>query len=217
MDCATSRSGNICGQGDYRVTNDGSGSLSQWAWNDIYGWISFDCGNGGAGCGQSSYRVYVDPATGEFHNYAWNDVIGWIAVNCFDIGGQNYCDNTSNFKVKTSWTVTSTSGYLDSATYDTGVPGGAQLNSVLWHGNQPAQTLVGFQFAASNAPAGPWDFIGPDGTPNTYYQVSEGATQRLDYNLFYNQRYFRYRAILTSDPSRTASPRIDDVIINWSP
>ena len=80
LNCNSTRNGDICGQSDYKVTNDGSGNLSQWAWNDQYGWISFDCNNHG-GCGQSNYRVYIDAANGDFNNYAWNDVVPWISFN----------------------------------------------------------------------------------------------------------------------------------------
>lgn len=211
LDCHTTRNGNICAQSNYQVTNDGSGNLSNWGWNDTYGWISFDCNNN-SGCGQSNYRAYID-GNGNFQNYAWNDTLGWISFNCANTGG---CA-TVNYGVLTSWTASSTSGYLDSSTYDTGSASGAQLNSVLWHGSLPAGTAVRFQFAVSNSSGGPWIFIGPDGTNNTYYTMSSDVSQKLDYTLYNNQRYLRYRAILVSDQSQTLTPRIDEVIINWSP
>lgn len=211
LDCATTRNGNICAQSNYGVTNDGSGNLSGWGWNDQYGWISFDCNNNG-GCGQSNYRVYIDSA-GNFQNYAWNDTMGWISMNCANNGG---CA-TSNYLVSTTWTPTSTTGYLDSSTFDTGMVSGAQLNSVLWAGSLPVGTAVRFQFAASNASSGPWTFSGPDGTSNTYYNTNPAASLKLDYGLYNNKRYFRYRATLVSNTSSTISPRVDDIFINWSP
>ncbi|MEK7547136.1 MAG: hypothetical protein AAB536_03100, partial [Patescibacteria group bacterium] len=81
LDCHTTRSGDICITSNYQVTNDGSGNLSNWGWNDTYGWISFDCAQNPGGCNQSNYRVYID-AGGNFRNYAWNDTIGWISFNC---------------------------------------------------------------------------------------------------------------------------------------
>ncbi len=211
LDCATTRAGNICGTSNYKVTNDGAGNLSGWGWNDAYGWISFDCGNYG-GCGQSSYRAYID-ASGNFFNYAWNDLIGWISFNCADGG---LC-GASNYKVMTSWVAVSTTGTLDSSTYDTGVVGGAALNSVLWHGSRPPGTSVQFQFAVSNTSTGPWDFIGPDGTSSTYYTGGLDVSIKLDSYLLSNYRYFRYRVILVSNQAQTLSPRVDDVIVNWSP
>ncbi len=211
LDCATTRTGNICSTSNYKVTNDGSGNLSGWAWNDNYGWISFDCNNTGS-CGSSNYRTYID-ANGNFQNYAWNDSLGWISFNCDNYGG---C-SSSNYKVLSSWVATSAVATLDSATYDTGSTKGAQLNSVMWHGTLPAGTAVRFQFAVSNASSGPWNFMGTDGTINTYYNTGPDVSLKLDYNLFNDMRYFRYRIILSSDLSQTYSPTVNEVLINWSP
>ncbi len=117
----------------------------------------------------------------------------------------------------TSSPLIATSGTLDSSIYDTGVTSGAQLNSVLWHGSQPAGTSVGFQFAMSNSSNGPWTYIGSDGTGNFYYLIGPDTSLKLDYSLFNNFRYFRYRAQLTSDAWQTVFPRVDEVIVNWSP
>lgn len=210
LDCATAPV-NVCSQSNYKVTNDGLGSLSGWAWNDAYGWISFDCNNHG-GCA-TPYRVVVDPNNGTFSNYAWNDVVGWISFNCSNHSG---C-GTSNYKVVTSWIATSTTGTLDSSTFDTGVAGGAKINSVLWRGNLPAQTVVRFQFATSNNSSGPWSFVGSDGTVGTYYTVGSDTALPLSFSLHGDHRYFRYRAILVSDQAQRNSPRVDEVIVNWSP
>jgi hypothetical protein len=214
LDCATTRAGNICGTSNYSVINDGLGNLSGWAWNDVYGWISFCGGQGTSDCpGNTAYRVLINPNTGVFTNYAWNDVVGWISFNCSDPG---VC-GTSDYKVKTSWIATSTSGTVISVVYDTGIAAGAQLNSFLWHGSQPVGTRVDFQFASSNATSGPWTFIGPDGTSNSYYTVSPGTSRALGYGLHTDKRYFRYKAVLFSDQAQRLSPRIDEVVVNWSP
>ena len=212
FDCATTRVGDICGQSNYGVTNDGAGNLSGWGWNDQYGWISFDCNNNNS-CGSSNYRAYIDSG-GIFRNYAWNDVAGWFSLNCSD---PNIC-GTSNYKVVTSWLPTSTTATLESSTFDTGVSSGAQLNSVLWQGSLPAGTAVRFQFAVSNATSGPWTFSGSDGTSSSYYNPAAPNTSlKLDYGLYNNKRYFRYKTTMISNSSSTISPRIDDIIVNWSP
>ena len=216
LDCATTGAGNICSQSDYKVINDGNGNLSGWGWNDVYGWISFYCGNNN-GCGTSNYRVYLaasSTAGSVFYDYAWNDVAGWISFNCGDSGGGD-C-STSNYKVFTTWLATPTNGTLESSTIDTGVSSGAQLNSVLWKGNQPSGTSVRFQFAVSNSLGGSWEFKGPYGTSNTYYITDPGTSKPLSYEYHNNFRYFRYRAQLISDAAQTVSPRVDDVIVNWS-
>lgn len=225
LDCATSppSGANICTQSNYAVANDGGGYLSGWGWNDTYGWISFSCGSNGIpnGCNQSNYQVYVD-ANGDFHGYAWNDVLGWISFNCTDVHGGSYCvDNNIDYRVSTDWRATSTSGYVDSSTFDTMVSGGAQINSIMWRGNLPAQSQnaprVEFQLASAATSTGPWNFIGYDGTANTWYQPSgPGMPLKVDYVLHNNMRYFRYRVQLVSDTSQRQSPRVDEVIINWS-
>lgn len=220
LDCHSPAPGtpNICSQSNYQVTNDGLGNLSNWAWNDEFGWISFDCHNNNW-CGVSNYQVQISPTTGDFSGWAWNDVIGWISF-CGNSSGIGNCGTTpsSTYKVNTSWIATSTSGTLDSSTYDTGVAAGAQLNSVLWQGNASSGTSVGFQFATSNSSSGPWTFIGPDGTSNSYYTPSgPNISLKLSYTLHNNFRYFRYRVKLTSNQAQTFTPRVDDVIVNWSP
>lgn len=211
LDCLTTRIGDICSQSDYKVSNDGNGSLSGWGWNDTYGWVSFWCGNHN-GCGQSNYRVLI--TAGVFSGYAWNDVVGWVSFNCS--GPPDQC-STSNYKVVTSWVSTSTSATLDSSTFDTGVSGGAQVNSILWQGNQPAGTTVKFQIAASSSSTGPWNYKGPLGTANDYYVTDPNVSKDVHYTLHNNARYFRYRVTLVSDQAQTLTPRVDDIIVNWSP
>lgn len=210
FDCHTSPNGNICGTSNYQVTNDGAGNLTGWAWNDGIGWISFDCHNTSS-CGTSNYQVTID-ANGNFQGWAWNDGIGWIDFNC----DNNSTCGTSNFYVNTTWNATGTIGTLDSITYDTGVTGGAQFNSVAWQGTAVPGGLVSFQLAVSNTSSGPWNFTGPDGTINTYYTPSgPGVPVKLNYTLYNNYRYFRYRVTLVATP--TSSPRVDSVIVDWSP
>jgi len=215
LDCSLSPAGNVCGKSNYGVTNDGNGNLSNWAWNDEYGWISFNCNNYTGGCDRSNYEVYINSA-GDFEGYAWNDAIGWISFNCNNYTGG--C-SSSDYKVNTDWHgAASTVGILDSSTFDTGVSAGAQLNSVMWHGSQPIGTSVWFQFAVSTSSGGPWNnFMGTDGTPNTYYTTGPDASLKLNYSLFNNYRYFRYRVGLVSNFASTVSPRVDEIIVNWSP
>ncbi len=218
FDCATTPIGDICSQSNYKVTNDGAGNLSGWAWNDAYGWISFDCNNpSGSGCGASTYRAYID-SSGNFTNWAWNDIIGWISFNCSDVNppAPNIC-GTSNYKVVTSWQSTSTSGYIDSTTFDTGVATGVKLNSIFWNGSQPSSTLVRFQFAMSSSTAGPWNYVGANGATSTYYTVDPGVTTKLDNLQHNNLRYIRYRVTLVSNQNQTLSPRVDDIALSFSP
>ncbi len=234
LDCATSPVGDICNSSNYKVTNpNGSGQLSGCAWNDTIGWISFWCGDGdcdGAGvedasstCSNSNYRVTID-ANGIFSGYAWNDIEGWISFNC---ANNNGCGN-SNYKVETSWRPGRLTGILESSIFDSGAAGGVTLNSIIWQGSQPAGTCTKFQIAVSNSPTGPWNFWGPDiacdgsGDTNQYF----GATcpgpntaieiKSCDRAWIKDKRYLRYRVILESDTAQSLTPRVDDIILNWS-
>jgi hypothetical protein len=215
FDCATTSIGDICGQSNYGVTNDGLGNISGYAWNDIYGWISFDCHNTG-GCASSTYQTTID-GSGYFQNYAWNDIIGWISFNCANTGT---C-GTSDYKVKTTWNPTSTIALLDSTIFDTQQTTGAQIHSIIWHGEEPTATSVRFQIATSNNASSSWVFMGPDGTSNSWYPqdttLTAGDSIPVDYTVHNNARYIRYRIQLASNPASSTSPRVDDVIINWSP
>jgi hypothetical protein len=228
FDCATSPGGNICGTSNYGIANDGSGNLSGWAWNDAIGWISFYWGdassvyptatttalcqsNGGYYCG-----VSINPTTGVFQGWAWNDSIGWIDFNCNNPPSGSIC-GTSQFNVTSGWTAQPLVGMLDSETFDTGVISGAQINSITWQGSTPSSTSVGFQIAVSNSSSGPWNFIGPDGTSGTVYTNVAGVPIPLTNYSSLNGRYFRYRAILTTNTSQSVSPQVTGVIVNWSP
>ena len=227
LDCAPDGSGggqNVCGTSDYGVSNNGSGNLAGWAWNDGYGWISF-CGNSSGGgstlsgsswiCPSSpTYQVVINPTTGVFSGWAWNDTLGWISFNCSNTSN---CD-TSQYDVVTTWTLTgvAATGTLDSETFDTGVTSGGQLNSVTWEGSAPASTAVGFQFAVASSSSGPWNFVGPDGTSATTYNGIPGAPISLtDYPVL-DGRYFRYRVILSTNSTGSATPTVNGVQVNWS-
>lgn len=112
------------------------------------------------------------------------------------------------------------SGYMESSTYDTQVAEGAGYNAIMWKGQLPATSRVQFQFATSNDPDGPWpsSFVGPDGLPTSYYEPSgPDIPIRISPAYHNNKRYFRYRIFLLASNNGLASPRVDDVIINWSP
>jgi hypothetical protein len=231
LDCGTAPDGsggekNICGTSNYRVNNDGNGNLSGWAWNDEIGWISFYWGNASANPAApttalcQSYGGYcgvsINGTTGVFQGWAWNDTVGWISFNCSNTSS---C-GTSNFDVVTSWAAAAATGTLYSQVFDTGVVGGAQMNSITWKGTIASGTsvgTVGFQIAVSNSSSGPWNFIGPGGTSGTTYTGTAGTPIPLgNYSLLVG-RYFRYSVILGTNVAQTFSPSVTSVIVNWSP
>ena len=169
----------------------------------------------------------IDPVTGDFSGWAWNDAFGWISFNCNNVGIGNQC-SLSNYKVKTSWTAGplppdgagpggfDADTWLISSIFDTQVNGGAAFNSLTWQGSMPSGTRVGIQIATSNNSTGPWNYVGPDGTANTVYESSGPNVQtKISRRYHNNYRYVRYRVWLTW--SGASGPRVDDVIISYSP
>jgi hypothetical protein len=69
----------------------------------------------------------------------------------------------------------------------------------------PANTAVKFQVAASDSSTGPFDFVGPDGTPDTFFTTS-GA----DLSRFNGFRYLQYKAFLSTTDG-AATPLLESV------
>ncbi|PIR44196.1 hypothetical protein COV23_01180 [Candidatus Wolfebacteria bacterium CG10_big_fil_rev_8_21_14_0_10_31_9] len=209
LNCNSTPIEDICASSDFKVSNDGNGNLTGWAWNDGIGWISFDSASAGS---LYPYQVIIDTGTGEFSGWAWNDNIGWISFNCINTSS---CGAVS-YKVKTDWVNYGITGSLISSIFDTGSIDGVTLNSVIWHGTQPSETNVKFQIASSNNPTGPWSYFGPSGSSVDYYIGSASSSIPLNLRNHNNVRYFRYKIFLDSDSSKTLTPQVNDVIINYS-
>ncbi|MDE2030774.1 MAG: prepilin-type N-terminal cleavage/methylation domain-containing protein [Patescibacteria group bacterium] len=101
------------------------------------------------------------------------------------------------------------SGWLISSTFDTG----SDTTSYTTLGWQPTSqdpsTSVKFQIATNNDNT-TWNFVGPDGTSNTYYTTPDTTISTTNNN----NRYIRYKAYLsTNDP--TKNPTITSVGINY--
>lgn len=221
LDCETTPSStpNICSTSDFGVANDGLGDLKGMAWNDQLGWIRFDCEDYPSGvgdtCGIVNYGVSID-SNGYFNGWAWNDTAGWISFNCNNTFIGNTC-GTSDYKVKTSWGTTPATGVLTSAAFDTERVQGAAFNWIMWRGTQPTETTVRFQIATSDSDTGPWTYLGPDGTGNTYYEpAGKDIPIAINKSYHHNDRYIRYRITLVSDAGHLVTPTVEDVILNWS-
>ena len=81
-------------------------------------------------------------------------------------------------------------------------------------------TCVSSDYYVATSQSGFPDPIGPGGTSlstDTYNPTGPGAPVALNRAYHNNHRYFRYKIILESNYAQTASPRVEDVIINWSP
>lgn len=107
---------------------------------------------------------------------------------------------------------TSTIGSLISNTFDVGGTS-STFNGILWSPlSEPSSTGPGsleFQ-VAGNTDDATWNFIGPDGTPNTYFTSPGSLPSSLA-----GDRYFRYQVFMsTQDPSTT--PTLNSFSINFT-
>jgi len=103
-------------------------------------------------------------------------------------------------------------GYFISSTFDTG--SASNFHQILWQPqDQPPDTgpdSIKFQVATNNDKTA-WNFLGPDGTANTFYVL---ANQNIN-PLHSGDRYFRYKTFLQT-ASTTWTPSISDVSFTFT-
>ncbi|MDP2650657.1 MAG: hypothetical protein Q8P04_01005 [bacterium] len=191
-----------------RPNPGGSGSekseFSGWAWNDIIGWISFNCNNSGIGntCppgGASDYKVRTAweslpaPVTGWLESSTYDTgILGGAAFNGIMWQGTPGSGGTTLVKFQVA-TANCSNGATDSPTCTT---------SIGWGGSKTS---------------GDGAFVGSDGTSAAYYQPGGPGVPAAISTIYHNnKRYFRYRVFLERDAAAT-TPVVQDVIINWSP
>ncbi len=124
-----------------------------------------------------------------------------------DSGSTWSADTTRDYNFRTY--VDTGSGALISSTKDANPTGGAtpKWQLLSWTASTPANTAVSFQLAASNNAAGPFNFVGPDGTATTFFTTSSTSLSQFDGN-----RYLRYEAFLATSISNL-TPVLQDVTI----
>ncbi len=145
------------------------------------------------------------------------DLTGYIygmTANCSNIYAGTTGNNQEFFVVSTLVTNCdyASSGYIESSTLDTGSAHVA-YNWIKWTGTAPVNTAVKFQIATSENEAGPWIYLGPDGTVNSFY--TNGAGELINYNVNLNKRYIRYKLFLENNNS-LQPPTLEEVIISYS-
>lgn len=107
---------------------------------------------------------------------------------------------------------------LNSSVFDTGVSGGAGINTIMWQGIYSSGN-VKFKITGSNCPngannppacdSGNWNWSGQPLRP-----AGPGVQAKIDPQVASNVRYFKYKIMV--DSSSLTSPKIDDVIVSWS-
>ncbi|MDO8469969.1 MAG: carboxypeptidase-like regulatory domain-containing protein [bacterium] len=99
--------------------------------------------------------------------------------------------------------------WLVSKTIDTGSTS-TEYTTLVWNPlSQPAGANVRFQ-VASNDDASFWAFVGPDGTPSTYYTESGTALA----GIHTNRRYLRYQVWLTTT-NAVVTPQVNEIGIGY--
>jgi hypothetical protein len=125
--------------------------------------------------------------------------------------GSTWSAQSTDLAFKTYMTtsvVYSAAGDLVSATRDANpIAGGTpHWTSLSWTATTPAGTAVKFQAAASGSAAGPFSFIGPDGTGATFFTASPASLPAA----LFSGRYLKYRAYLGTTVA-TSTPILGDV------
>ncbi|HEX7318235.1 MAG TPA: MBG domain-containing protein [Pyrinomonadaceae bacterium] len=82
----------------------------------------------------------------------------------------------------------------------------AGWTTISWNATTPAGTDIKFQAAGSNNAGGLFTFVGPDGTPNTYFTNGGSLAQ------FNGSRYLKYKAYF-STTNTALTPTLADVTV----
>jgi hypothetical protein len=108
---------------------------------------------------------------------------------------------------------TNATGTLESSTFDTGTT--SNFYSLNWTPlSQPSSTSVAFQFATkptSTSTFSTSDYLGPNGTHNTYFTVPGGTINPASNN----NEFARYMAYLTTKTA-TTTPTVNDVSFTYT-
>ncbi len=221
------------GDGTVRFQIATLGDVQCYAWNDYVGWINFchlpgrvtvedtlltgfaynddiqeialDCATSPAGdiCLNSNFRVFHNSITGDLSGWAWSDVVGWISFNCLD---PNVCA-ISDYRVNidpitgefTGWAWNEHIGWISFNCNNSGI----------------GDTCAISDYRVQIIEAATWNFVGNENSITSYYgPINNDFSTPIIPSFHNNYRYVRYKIFLTKT---TASPRIDDIIINWSP
>lgn len=101
---------------------------------------------------------------------------------------------------------TANSGTYTSATFDAGAS--VAFNNIKMYLTEPISTDIKFQIA-TNSDNSTWNYLGPDGTNQTYYENSSPVSYTNMHG-----RYLRIQALLEGDGIST--PALEEVSINYS-
>ncbi|HEY2396434.1 MAG TPA: DUF11 domain-containing protein [Rudaea sp.] len=120
-----------------------------------------------------------------------------------DGGFKTYIGGSSGYSI---------AGDLISSLKDSNPPVGAtpSWTTLSWSSSVPANTTLKFQVAASNSNAGPFNFVGSDGSASSYF-----TSTNADLSQFNGLRYLKYRAFLSTDNS-ASTPVLNDASVCYN-
>jgi hypothetical protein len=127
-------------------------------------------------------------------------------VTVVDVGGGNGTVMLLISKGVES-TICYPTGTLESSSHDCGHA--AVFGTISWDGDTPGLTELKFQIA-TNSDNSTWNFVGPDGSPTTYYETS-GTNIWPGHN---GNRYIKYKAFL-STVILCETPELEEVRITF--
>ena len=100
---------------------------------------------------------------------------------------------------------TGTEEYLISRTIDLGTTTDSKILKIEWDANIPENTLLKIQIAVNNDNS-TWDFVGPDGTSQTYFTIS--PSENLEFTV--DKRFIRYKVYLTTY-DENLTPKLNNI------
>lgn len=131
-----------------------------------------------------------------------------------DNGNLDYTSSPGDLKLKKTGNFYALGGNLESSTIDLG--SSVILRNLIFEplsqSVETGPTPILFQLAATNTlGATVWNFIGPDGTSNSYYS----STNTVIYSGLNNNRYLRYRIFLSTADNKF-TPQLSELDITYT-
>jgi len=100
---------------------------------------------------------------------------------------------------------TGTEEYLISKTIDLGTSIDSKILKIEWNADIPENTILKIQIAANNDNS-TWNFVGPDGTSQSYFTIS--PSENLEFTT--NKRFIRYKVYLTTY-DENSTPKLKNI------
>ncbi len=167
----------------------------------------------------TNYSKTLQTGEGNWQQTDWSGGAGqtdWSDATRYSSGSNEGTTNPAGeLKLQQNGGVYASSGYIISSIFDNLAPTNF-YHLVVTPEGQPSQTgtdPVRIQIASSktDTPTTTWNFLGPDGTPGTYYTPSNHTLNPIHNG----DRYIRYRIDLRT--SNTAyTPNVSDIAISFA-